>query len=277
LENIRARAHFLVLLTPTALERCSDPEDWVRREIEAAIDDRRNIVPLMLPGFSFDTPNTASQLTGKLAALKKYNGLDIPRAYFQQAMERLRDKFLNVPVDALLLPASDSAQQVAKEQKDKATEADQSDVEEILFQLGGDFDADYDGDLDADYDSERSNRWMGRRLPELLGKALPKAKELKVRGWRYAFDAPTTTGIWIGYAQISEEHADGMLQLYRNCLVLRVDEQRKIIGAAMTCSVSIAHKELGLSSWTVGENVLAHAGTVELGVAIPLKARHAPG
>jgi hypothetical protein len=26
LENIRARAHFLVLLTPTALERCSDPE-----------------------------------------------------------------------------------------------------------------------------------------------------------------------------------------------------------------------------------------------------------
>jgi hypothetical protein len=25
LENIRARAHFLVLLTPTALERCHDP------------------------------------------------------------------------------------------------------------------------------------------------------------------------------------------------------------------------------------------------------------
>ena len=48
LENIKARAHFLVLLTPTALERCSDPEDWMRREIEAALDSQRNIVPLML-------------------------------------------------------------------------------------------------------------------------------------------------------------------------------------------------------------------------------------
>src|SRR5262249_54648283 len=36
-------------------------------------------------------------------------------------MERLRNKFLNVPVDAVLLPASNSAQNVAKEQKDKAT------------------------------------------------------------------------------------------------------------------------------------------------------------
>jgi hypothetical protein len=34
LENIRARAHFLLLLTPTALERCGDPSDWMRREIE---------------------------------------------------------------------------------------------------------------------------------------------------------------------------------------------------------------------------------------------------
>jgi hypothetical protein len=33
LENIKARAHFLVLLTPTALERSGDPEDWMRLKI----------------------------------------------------------------------------------------------------------------------------------------------------------------------------------------------------------------------------------------------------
>jgi hypothetical protein len=120
LENIRARAHFLVLLTPTALERCSDPEDWMRREIEAALDSQRNIVPMLLEDFKFGTPATASHLTGKLAALKKYNGLPIPKGYFSPAMERLRNKFLNVQVDAVLHPTSDSAQQVAKEQKDKA-------------------------------------------------------------------------------------------------------------------------------------------------------------
>jgi hypothetical protein len=92
----------------------------MRREIEAALDSQRNIVPLMLAGFDFDKPTIASQLTGKLAALKKYNGLPIPAGYFSPAMERLRNKFLNVQVDAVLHPPSDSAQQVAKEQKDKA-------------------------------------------------------------------------------------------------------------------------------------------------------------
>ena len=123
LENIRARAHFLVLLTPTALERCGDPKDWMRREIEAALDSQRNIVPLMLAGFDFGTPATASQLTGKLAALKEYNGLEIPKArFFSPAMERLRNKFLNVRVDAVLHPASDSAQVLVKQQKIKAYE-----------------------------------------------------------------------------------------------------------------------------------------------------------
>jgi hypothetical protein len=32
----------------------------MRREIEAALDSRRNIVPLMFAGFDFDTPATAS-------------------------------------------------------------------------------------------------------------------------------------------------------------------------------------------------------------------------
>jgi hypothetical protein len=123
LENIKARAHFLVLLTPTALERSGDPKDWMRREIEAALDNRRNIVPLMLEGSDFGKPPVAGQLTGKLTALKEYNGISIPAGFFQEAMGRLRNKFLNVPVDAVLHPASDSAQQAAKEQKDKATMA----------------------------------------------------------------------------------------------------------------------------------------------------------
>jgi hypothetical protein len=120
LENIKARAHFLVLLTPTALERSDDPKDWMRREIEAAVDSQRNIVPLMLAGFNFGIPASKNQLAGKLAALPKYNGLPIPEGYFAQAMERLRNKFLNVPGDAILHPTSVSAQQVAIEQKDKA-------------------------------------------------------------------------------------------------------------------------------------------------------------
>jgi diguanylate cyclase (GGDEF)-like protein len=121
LENIRARAHFLVLLTPTALERCVDSTDWLRREIEEAIGSRRNIVPLMLEGFDFGDSTIGSHLTGKLGALNHYNGLGVPVEYFDAAMEKLRGKFLNVPLQAVLHPASSVAQQAAKEQHTAAS------------------------------------------------------------------------------------------------------------------------------------------------------------
>jgi hypothetical protein len=120
LENIKARAHFVVLLTPTALERCADPKDWMRREIETAIESQRNIVPLMLTGFDFGAPACKAPLVGKLVELPKYNGLPVPQGFFAEAMARLRNNFLNVPVDAVLHPASVAAQQVAIEQNEKA-------------------------------------------------------------------------------------------------------------------------------------------------------------
>ena len=123
LENINSRAHFLVLLSPSALERCGDPGDWLRREIEAALDSRRNIVPLMLEGFDFGTPTIASQLTGKLAALKQYNAMSVPPEYFDAAMAKLRNKFLNVPLNAVLQPTSPAARKAATQQKDAAATA----------------------------------------------------------------------------------------------------------------------------------------------------------
>ena len=123
LENITARAHFLVLLTPSALERCGDSADWLRREIEAALDAQRNMVPLMLDGFDFGTPSIAGQLTGKLAALKSYNALSMPPEYFEEAMANLVDRYLNVSLDAVLHPASATAQRVATEQKTAAEKA----------------------------------------------------------------------------------------------------------------------------------------------------------
>jgi tetratricopeptide (TPR) repeat protein len=134
LENIRARAHFLVVLTPSALERCAEPGDWLRREIEAAIDTRRNIVPLMLEGFDFDTPTIAGQLTGKLAGIRRYQALSMPAAYFFEAMGRLRDKYLSAPLDAVLHPASSPAQEVAAEQKTEAETAPAVQEEELTAQ-----------------------------------------------------------------------------------------------------------------------------------------------
>ncbi|MGA7410957.1 MAG: tetratricopeptide repeat protein [Bryobacteraceae bacterium] len=134
LENVTARAHFVVLLTPSALEHCADPEDWLRREIEAALNSQRNIVPLTLEGFSFGTPEIAQQLIGALAPLKRYNALRIVPEYSLQAFEDLRNKFLNVPLDAVLHPASPSAQRAAAEQKAAADAAPPVQKEELTAQ-----------------------------------------------------------------------------------------------------------------------------------------------
>jgi TIR domain len=114
MENIRVRAHFLVLLAPSALKQRSEPEDWLRKEIEEAMRLERNIVPLLLDGFDFSAPENSGQLTGPLAKLKKYNALRVHGDYFDEAMDRLRDTYLNIPLKAVLHPASDVANQVAR-------------------------------------------------------------------------------------------------------------------------------------------------------------------
>jgi len=121
--NIKARAHFLVILTPTALDRCNEPGDWLRREIETAIDERRNIVPIFFDGFDFSDPSVSEKLTGKLAKLKKYNGLEVPVGFFEAAMERLRQRYLDVALDAVLHPMTDKIQKVVTEQKVAADQA----------------------------------------------------------------------------------------------------------------------------------------------------------
>ncbi|HLO28694.1 MAG TPA: tetratricopeptide repeat protein [Anaerolineales bacterium] len=105
LQNIRARAHFLVILTPSALERCNEPNDWFRREIETAIEEKRNIVPLMLESFDFGSPLVKAALTGKLVSLNAYNGLKVYSEYFFEAMDKLRNRFLSLELGDIPIPA----------------------------------------------------------------------------------------------------------------------------------------------------------------------------
>lgn len=132
--NIRARAHFLVILTPSALERCNNPGDWLRREIETALDEKRNIIPLFLEGFSFGSPSISQYLTGKLALLKSYNGLNVPADYFDEAMDRLVRRFLNVPLDAVLHPVSKDLQQAVDLQQTAASQAKTVEQQELSAQ-----------------------------------------------------------------------------------------------------------------------------------------------
>lgn len=107
--QIAARAHFLIILTPGAVEACANPDDIVRREIECALDLQRNIVPILVNNFDF---NDARQyLTGRLSRLLGYSGLVVPHEYFDEAMHRLRSRYLKQPVYGTITPAPQSEQQ----------------------------------------------------------------------------------------------------------------------------------------------------------------------
>ena len=70
-----------------------------------------------------ELPGIAGQLKGTLAPLKSYNALRVPAEYFDEAMERLRTKFLNVPLEAVLHPASATAIRAAKIEQAAASAA----------------------------------------------------------------------------------------------------------------------------------------------------------
>ncbi len=130
-ENIQSRAHFLVLLTPSSLDRCDTPGDWLRREIEQALEAKRNIVPILLEGFDFKAPTIKQKLNGNLAPLEKYHGLPIALEFFDAAMKKLADKSLNQPLNAVTHPPSEFAQQAAKGQQVAAAAAPPIQLEDL--------------------------------------------------------------------------------------------------------------------------------------------------
>jgi tetratricopeptide (TPR) repeat protein len=95
LNQIAARAHFLIILTPGTLDRCSEPKDMVRREIERAIELKRNIIPILIDEYDFDAARP--HMIGKLSGLDQYNALRLPYDFFDESMERLRSRFLKPP------------------------------------------------------------------------------------------------------------------------------------------------------------------------------------
>jgi hypothetical protein len=123
LENIRARTHFLVFLTPGALDGCDSPDDWLRREIEEAIRTERNVIPLLIHGFNFDEPEVVARLSGDLSKLSNYSGVTLSPEYFAASMDKIR-KFLARPLDTIAIaPLSKTARDIAERQQQLADSA----------------------------------------------------------------------------------------------------------------------------------------------------------
>lgn len=75
---------FLLILSPGALDRCSEEGDWVRLEIEHAMEAGKNIVPVMLRNFAFP-----EELPESIGRLRYQNGVESNYQLFDAFLEKL--------------------------------------------------------------------------------------------------------------------------------------------------------------------------------------------
>lgn len=74
----------LVVLGPDSLDRCSNEGDWVRLEIAHALKCGKNVIPVMLRGFSFP-----DSLPEDIDALRFHNGLEASIEFFDAFIRKL--------------------------------------------------------------------------------------------------------------------------------------------------------------------------------------------
>ena len=87
-EKIDECEDFLLILPPNALDRCNDPNDWLRLEIEHALKSKKNIIPIMMRNFIFP-----KELPETLKGLAYFNGINANMEFFDAVIEKLTKNF----------------------------------------------------------------------------------------------------------------------------------------------------------------------------------------
>lgn len=84
---------FVLILPPNALDRCSDENDWVRKEVLHAIHHKKNIIPVMLSGFEW--PETMPNGMEELSQFQCIKAGE--QEFFDLSMKRLAGYLLSKP------------------------------------------------------------------------------------------------------------------------------------------------------------------------------------
>ena len=93
LEVIRICKDFIVVLPEDALERCKQKDDWIRREVMCALENHKNIIPVMLDGFSWPNP-----MPEGIEELLNYQAITaVGHEYFDMAVQRLQSYLKSSP------------------------------------------------------------------------------------------------------------------------------------------------------------------------------------
>jgi hypothetical protein len=86
LERIRGTSNFVLILSPGSLDRCSEQDDWLRREVVCALAHGRTIIPVLMPGFVFPAEQA---LPEELHPIRVHHGVAYSHEYFGATMDKI--------------------------------------------------------------------------------------------------------------------------------------------------------------------------------------------
>lgn len=87
---------FVIVLPENALDRCNDEDDWVRKETLEALSSNKNIVPVMLRGFTWPSP-----MPYGMEELQNYQAVVSSPEFFDLAIQRLASYLKSRPHAAI--------------------------------------------------------------------------------------------------------------------------------------------------------------------------------
>ncbi|OQV25374.1 Sterile alpha and TIR motif-containing protein 1 [Hypsibius exemplaris] len=110
IDSVRMAKHFVLVLSPTALDRCigdDERKDWIHREISAALACKCNIVPVTDPTFCWPSPEV---LPEDMRSIGRFNGIRWIHDYQDACVDKL-ERFLRGDLNIKTLSAASTAAQ----------------------------------------------------------------------------------------------------------------------------------------------------------------------
>ena len=93
-EAIDQSENFVLVLPAESLERCQHESDWLRLEVEYAIQKKKNIIPVMMSGFHFP-----ENLPTSMQILPFFNGVQLSIEYFDASVHKIMTMLRGVDIE----------------------------------------------------------------------------------------------------------------------------------------------------------------------------------
>ena len=88
LEAIQDAPNFILVLTKNALDRCSDEQDWMRKEIMEALKYGKTIIPIMYEGFKWPK-KWDEKIPETIRSIEHYQAVSGTKVYLNAMIDRI--------------------------------------------------------------------------------------------------------------------------------------------------------------------------------------------